>query len=95
MSPRAQTSGERGTLEVLQQLQGFETPASAGAPTPRSPHHPARPQGPGPSLPDRRRWLGTPFAASGDARAAPDAGRRVTPTSVAPVTFFVRDEASG
>src|SRR5438105_5504054 len=29
VAPGAQTSGERGTLEVLRQLQGFEVPASA------------------------------------------------------------------
>jgi len=29
MAPGTQVSGERGTLEVLRQLQGFEIPANA------------------------------------------------------------------
>ena len=47
-----------------------------------------------PTLPDWRGGLGTVVAASGDARRQSAAGkRRVIPTSVAPITFFVREDA--
>ena len=89
-----QTSGERGTLEVLQQLQGFETPASAWEPQLLA-RRIARYD---PKVLDHLCLTGvvgwgrlSPHPAT--LEAAPDAGRRVTPTSVAPVTFFVRDEA--
>ena len=89
-----QVQGERATLEVLRQLQGFEIPANAW-----ERHILARrianydPQ-----------WLDqlcltgavgwgrlSPHPATLEDSAA--GKRRVIPTSVAPITFFVREEA--
>jgi ATP-dependent Lhr-like helicase len=102
VTPGTQVSGERGTLEVLQQLQGFEIPANAWER----------------QVLIRRvadydpKWLDQLCltGAVGWGRLSPhpatlDAGgtsgstdgqprqRRVIPTSVAPITFFAREEA--
>ena len=90
----AQVQGERATLDVLRQLQGFEIPANAWEW----------------QVLGRRivnydpRWLDqlcltgavgwgrlSPHPATLDDTAA--GKRRVIPTSVAPITFFVREEA--
>jgi ATP-dependent Lhr-like helicase len=99
VAPGSQAAGERGALEVLQQLQGFEVPANAWER----------------SLLARRvtdydpKWLDqlcltgavgwgrlSPHPATLES-GAPDGSaprqRRVIPTSVAPITFFVREEA--
>ena len=96
-APGTQVAGERGTLEVLQQLQGFEIPANAWER----------------QVLARRivdydpKWLDQLCltGAVGWGRLSPhpatiEAGgadgprqRRVVPTSVAPITFFVREEA--
>ncbi len=98
-----QVSGERGTLEVLRQLQGFEVPANAwerqvlarrvadydpkwldqlcltgAVGWGRLSPHPAT--------------LDYSNAHRGEPHAAPR-HRRVIPTSVAPITFFVREDA--
>jgi ATP-dependent Lhr-like helicase len=103
VAPGSQASGERGTLEVLQQLQGFEVPANAwegqvlarritdydpkwldqlcltgAAGWGRLSPHPAT--------------LDSGGASGTDGSRAPRQ-RRVIPTSVAPITFFVREEA--
>jgi ATP-dependent Lhr-like helicase len=104
VAPGTQVVGERGTLEVLQQLQGFEIPANAWERQvlarrivdydPKwldqlcltgavgwgrlSPH---------PATID----AGTTNGSQGEAPAPRQ--RRVIPTSVAPITFFVREEA--
>ena len=96
--PGSQVSGERGTLEVLQQLQGFEIPANAWER----------------QILVRRvadydpKWLDqlcltgavgwgrlSPHPATLESGGTGDAPRqrRVIPTSVAPITFFVREEA--
>jgi ATP-dependent Lhr-like helicase len=102
VAPGTQVTGERGTLEVLRQLQGFEIPANAWER----------------QVPARRvadydpKWLDqlcltgavgwgrlSPHPATLD--SAPTNGasgtgqrqRRVIPTSVAPITFFVREDA--
>ncbi len=101
--PGTQVTGERGTLEVLQQLQGFEIPANAWERQvlarriadydPKwvdqlcltgavgwgrlSPHPATLDQG------------GTSASADG----AQPRQRRVIPTSVAPITFFMREQA--
>jgi len=98
-----QVSGERGTLEVLRQLQGFEIPANAWER----------------QVLARRivdydsKWLDqlcltgavgwgrlSPHPATLDSANANGAAgeptarqRRVIPTSVAPITFFVREDA--
>jgi ATP-dependent Lhr-like helicase len=103
-----QVTGERGTLEVLQQLQGFEIPANAWERQvlarrvadydPRwldqlcltgavgwgrlSPH---------PATIDSGATANGNGSSQGE--AAPTRQRRVIPTSVAPITFFVREEA--
>jgi ATP-dependent Lhr-like helicase len=94
VAPGSQTRDERGTLEVLRQLQGFEIPASAWERqvlTRRILNY-------DPKILDQLCLTG----AVGWGRLSPhpavleDAsgnGRRVVPTSVAPITFFVRDEA--
>ncbi len=90
----AQVQGERATLEVLRQLQGFEIPANAWER----------------QILGRRivnydpKWLDqlcltgavgwgrlSPHPATLEDTAA--GKRRVIPTSVAPITFFVREEA--
>jgi ATP-dependent helicase Lhr and Lhr-like helicase len=103
ITPGTQVTGERGTLEVLQQLQGFEIPANAwerqvlarritdydpkwldqlcltgAVGWGRLSPHPAT-LDPG----------GSPLPADGTQPRQ----RRVIPTSVAPITFFVREEA--
>jgi ATP-dependent Lhr-like helicase len=96
IAPGAQAAGERGLLGVLQQLQGFEAPASAWEPQILarrvSQYDPA--------------WLDTlclagavgwgrlsPHPATLEPVTAEGPARRVIPTSVAPITFFVRAEA--
>jgi ATP-dependent helicase Lhr and Lhr-like helicase len=106
VAPGTQVVGERGTLEVLQQLQGFEIPANAwerqvlarrvadydpkwldqlcltgAVGWGRLSPHPAT--------------LDTSGAKPGDSSGEQNAPRqrRVIPTSVAPITFFVREEA--
>jgi ATP-dependent helicase Lhr and Lhr-like helicase len=90
----AQVQGERATLEVLRQLQGFEIPANAWER----------------QVLGRRianydpKWLDQLCitGAVGWGRLSPhpatledsaNGRRRVIPTSVAPITFFVREEA--
>jgi ATP-dependent Lhr-like helicase len=94
VTPGTQVQGERATLDVLRQLQGFEIPANAWEK----------------QILGRRianydpKWLDqlcltgavgwgrlSPHPATLDDTAA--GRRRVIPTSVAPITFFVREEA--
>ena len=94
LAPGTQVQGERSTLEVLRQLQGFEIPANAWER----------------QILGRRianydpQWLDqlcltgavgwgrlSPHPATLEDSAA--GKRRVIPTSVAPITFFVREEA--
>jgi ATP-dependent Lhr-like helicase len=96
IAPGAQVQGQRSTLEVLRQLQGFEIPANAWERQVLSrriadydPH-----------------WLNqlcltgavgwgrlSPHPATLETSDGNTSRRRVIPTSVAPITFFVRDEA--
>ena len=104
VAPGTQVAGERGTLEVLQQLQGFEIPANAwerqvlarriadydpkwldqlcltgAVGWGRLSPHPATIESAG----------GNSYGDAGSGQRQ----RRVIPTSVAPITFFVREEA--
>ena len=90
----SQVFGERGTLEIIRQLQGFEAPATAWE------RHifPARIANYDPKVLDQLCLTG----AVGWGRLSPhpatleDGGennRRVIPTSAAPIAFFVRDES--
>ncbi|HXY78303.1 MAG TPA: DEAD/DEAH box helicase [Candidatus Acidoferrales bacterium] len=107
LAPGTQVAGERGTLEVLQQLQGFEIPANAwerqvlarritdydpkwldqlcltgAVGWGRLSPHPATIES------------NTTPANASSGSAGPSRQRRVIPTSVAPITFFVREEAN-
>jgi ATP-dependent Lhr-like helicase len=99
----AQVSGERGTLEVLRQLQGFEVPANAWERQVLS----RRIVDYDPKWLDQLCLTGavgwgrlSPHPATldysnanrGESQASPRQ-RRVIPTSVAPITFFVREDA--
>ncbi len=90
----AQLQGERATLEVLRQLQGFEIPANAWERhilSSRIAHY-------DPQWLDQLCLTGavgwgrlSPHPATLDDSA--NGRRRVIPTSVAPITFFVREDA--
>ncbi len=106
VAPGTQVVGERGTLEVLRQLQGFEIPANAwerqvlarrvvdydpkwldqlcltgAVGWGRLSPHPATLD----SMP--------PGNGTASESGAPPRQRRVIPTSVAPITFFIREDA--
>jgi ATP-dependent Lhr-like helicase len=108
LAPGTQVRGERGLLEVLQQLQGFETAANAweGQVLAR------RVADYDPKTLDQLCLGGAvgwgrlsphPATLHASASSGPEAGvptggaargtHRVIPTSVAPITFFVREEA--
>jgi ATP-dependent Lhr-like helicase len=104
LAPGTQAAGERGVLEVLRQLQGFEAPANAWEPQLLR----ARTIGYDPDYLDRLCMTGvvgwgrlSPHPATLEAaRAETGPGqfaafgvRRVSPSSVSPITFFVREEA--
>jgi ATP-dependent Lhr-like helicase len=103
VAPGTQVIGERGTLEVLQQLQGFEIPANAWERQVLA----RRVADYDPKWLDQLCLTGavgwgrlSPHPATLDfgADAARDGSttprqRRVIPTSVAPITFFIREEA--
>jgi ATP-dependent Lhr-like helicase len=89
-----QTLGERGTLEVLRQLQGFEAPATAWERHILS----RRVANYDPKILDQLCLMGavgwgrlSPHPAT--LEDDPDTHHRVIPTSVAPVAFFVREDA--
>jgi ATP-dependent Lhr-like helicase len=94
VAPGTQARSEHGTLQVLRQLQGFEIPASAW-----ERHILARRiNNYDPQVLDQLCLTGavgwgrlTPHPAMLEDSSG--GGRRVVPTSVAPITFFVRDEA--
>jgi ATP-dependent Lhr-like helicase len=100
VNPGAQLSGERGTLEVLQQLQGFEIPASAWERQILG----RRIREYDPKVLDQLCLTGavgwgrlsphpaTLHSGKSDGETGSN-GRRVIPTSVAPITFFVREES--
>ena len=100
-----QVSGERGTLEVLRQLQGFEIPANAWERQVLA----RRVADYDPKWLDQLCLTGavgwgrlSPHPATLDSSVsrgsetrpgAPTRQRRVIPTSVAPITFFIREDA--
>ena len=94
VAPGTQVGGERGTLEVLRQLQGFEIPANAWERQVLS----RRIANYDPKHLDQLCLTGSvgwgrlsPHPATLEDTAS--GKRRVIPTSVAPITFFVREEA--
>jgi ATP-dependent Lhr-like helicase len=94
VAPGSQVVGERGAIEVLRQLQGFEIPAVAWERQILA----RRIASYDPQVLDQLCMTGvvgwgrlSPHPATLDDSAA--GGRRVVPTSVAPITFFLREEA--
>ena len=94
VAPGTQVQGERSTLEILRQLQGFEIPANAWERQILS----RRIANYDPQWLDQLCLTGavgwgrlSPHPATLEDSAA--GKRRVIPTSVAPITFFVREEA--
>jgi ATP-dependent Lhr-like helicase len=94
LAPQTQLAGERGLLQALRQLQGFEIPANAWEKQILA----RRINDYDPAALDQVCLTG----AVGWGRLSPhpatleDAGegrRRIVPTSVAPITFFVREES--
>jgi ATP-dependent Lhr-like helicase len=92
VAPGTQLRGERGMLEVLRQMQGFEVPANAW----ESQILARRIAAYEPETLDRLCLSGvvgwgrlTPHPAMVSSRS----GRRVAPTSVAPIAFFLREDA--
>jgi len=92
VAPGTRVQGERGALEVLQQLQGFEVAANAWERQVLA----RRVRDYDPETLDRLCLSGavgwgrlSPHPATLEESGAP---RRVIPTSVAPITFFVREE---
>src|SRR5467141_1473349 len=94
VAPGTQLLGERGTLGALRQIQGFEAPANSWEPQilkrriadfdPKVLDHLC--------LTGAVGWgLLSPHPAT--LEAFKDGKRRVIPTSVAPITFFVREDA--
>jgi len=94
LAPNSQLGGERGLLEVLRQVQGFEIPAIAWEKQVLRP----RMNSYEPSLLDQLCLTGavgwgrlSPHPATLDDSS--NGRRRVVPTSVAPITFFVREDS--
>jgi ATP-dependent Lhr-like helicase len=94
LAPGSQVVGERGAIEVLRQLQGFEIPAVAWERQVLA----CRIGGYDPKQLDQLCMTGvvgwgrlSPHPATLEDSAA--GSRRVVPTSVAPITFFLREEA--
>jgi len=94
VAPSTQVLGERGTLEILQQLQGFEAPANSWERQILS----RRIANYDPKVLDQLCLTG----AVGWGRLSPhpasledstSINRRVVPSSVAPIAFFVREDA--
>jgi len=94
LAPDTQLFGKHGTLEVLRQLQGYEAPANAWERQILT----RRVAGYDPNVLDQLCLTGT----LGWGRLSPhpmilhdssERTHRIMPTSVAPITFFVRDEA--
>ena len=95
LAPGSQLQGERAVLESLRQLQGFEIPANAWERQVLA----RRIADYDPAWLDQLCLTGavgwgrlSPHPATLEASDG-NARRRVIPTSVAPITFFVRDEA--
>jgi ATP-dependent Lhr-like helicase len=90
----SQLVGERGLLEILRQLQGFEVPANAW----EREIFARRVRDYDPKLLDQLCLTGavgwgrlSPHPATLEPAGGNDGQRRVVPTKVAPITFFVRE----
>ena len=96
IAPGTQVRGEHGTLEVIRQLQGFEIPASAWERFVLG----RRISDYDPAHLDQLCLTGavgwgrlSPHPATLEATGSDENRRRVIPTRVAPIAFFVREDA--
>ena len=96
ITPGTQLRGEHGTLEVVRQLQGFEIPASAWERFVLA----RRISDYDPAHLDQLCLTGavgwgrlSPHPATLEATGSEETRRRVIPTRVAPIAFFVREDA--
>jgi ATP-dependent helicase Lhr and Lhr-like helicase len=96
IAPSTQLLGDRGTLEAIRQLQGYEAPANSWERQILK----RRIADFDPAILDQLCLTGavgwgrlSPHPATLETHVATDAKRRVTPTSVAPITFFVREDS--
>jgi ATP-dependent Lhr-like helicase len=98
LAPRTQLTGEQGVLEAIRSLEGFEAPAIEWE---RS-LLPKRVSGYDPRWLDSLCIVGVvgwgrisphPAFDSIETGGSKSAGRRIVPTSMAPITFFIREEA--
>ncbi len=96
LAPQSQRTGEQGLLEALQKLSGFEAPAIAW----EREILPARVANYDPRWLDNLCLSGqvgwgrfSPHPALTEERAAHVEPRAIVPTSVAPITLFLREEA--
>ena len=96
IAPGTQLRGEHGTLEIIRQLQGFEIPAICWERHILAP----RISDYDPAYLDQLCLTGTagwgrlsPHPATLDATGYDSGRRRVIPTKVAPIAFFVREDA--
>ena len=98
LAPQAQLGGEHGVLEAIRGLEGFEAPAAEWE---RS-LLPQRVAGYDPRWLDALCMAGVvgwgrlsphPCFGSVETGGSKSSARRIVPTSLAPVTFFVREEA--
>ncbi len=96
IAPSTQLLGERGTLEAIRQLQGFEAPANSWERQILK----RRIADYDPATLDQLCLTGavgwgrlSPHPATLETFSSADTKRRVIPTSVAPITFFVREDS--
>jgi ATP-dependent Lhr-like helicase len=94
VAPNTQLSGEQGLLTVIEQLQGFEIPAKAW----ESSIFCKRIKNYDPMVLDKLCLMGVVGWGRLSSTMSPGNnfidGKRITPTSVAPITFFLREKSS-
>ena len=88
VAPGTHAHGERGLLEVLRQLQGFEIPARAW----ESEILKARVADYDPSMLDQLCWKGLVGWGRFSSPSGAKISRRAIPGNAAPITFFLREE---
>ncbi|MEZ5396623.1 MAG: hypothetical protein R2724_28065 [Bryobacterales bacterium] len=89
VSPGSQLHGEDGLLQIIQQMQGYESPAAAW----ESEILPRRIRNYTPALLDRICLSGEVMWGRLSPRSASASSRPARPTRVAPVSFFLREDA--
>ncbi|MBV8802857.1 MAG: DEAD/DEAH box helicase, partial [Gammaproteobacteria bacterium] len=92
LSPHTQVSGEQGLIEIIRQLQGFEIPANAWEPFIFS----KRVKDYSKSMLDLlclTGVVGWGRLTTHPALIIPETTKRINPTSITPITFFLRENA--